>query len=301
MRPKQLYPFRGDVVLMLRIGDFSKLSQVSIRTLRYYDSEGLLKPQHIDPATGYRYYTVEQLAHINRIVALKDLGFALDQIQQFLQADVSIDRLNDLLADQECELQQRIAHDQQRLERVRARIQQMKNQNHASPLDVVLKTIDPVWIVGNRLLVPTADDIDFFSRHMFDEIYRWLHQHRLDKEGQRMTLYHADEYIERDFDMEVMVVLPQPPQPCPPLPHSAMTVRQLPALPLAATTLHQGVMREVSRTSFQLMQWIVQSDYRFPTENMGMRELFLFDRFIVHDMNAEGIVELQIPVEPPAP
>ena len=62
---------------MLKIGDFSKLSRVSIRMLRHYDEIGLLRPVRIDPETGYRYYEAEQLFLAGRINALKDMGFGL--------------------------------------------------------------------------------------------------------------------------------------------------------------------------------------------------------------------------------
>ena len=64
---------------MIKIGFFSKLSQVPVKTLRYYDQIGLLKPDKIDAHTGYRYYSISQLRRLNRILALKDLGFSLDQ------------------------------------------------------------------------------------------------------------------------------------------------------------------------------------------------------------------------------
>ncbi len=65
---------------MMKIGDFSKLSRVSIKALRYYDEMGLLKPIEIDRFTGYRYYSASQLSSLNRIIALKDMGFSLEQI-----------------------------------------------------------------------------------------------------------------------------------------------------------------------------------------------------------------------------
>ncbi len=61
---------------MFKIGDFSKLAQVSDKTLRYYAQLGLLKPVWVDRFSGYRYYTLEQLPRLNRILALKDLGFS---------------------------------------------------------------------------------------------------------------------------------------------------------------------------------------------------------------------------------
>ena len=69
---------------MLKIGDFSKLSRVSIRMLRHYDEIGLLKPVWIDPESGYRYYKAEQLSVAGRINALKDMGFGLSAIGEIL-------------------------------------------------------------------------------------------------------------------------------------------------------------------------------------------------------------------------
>ena len=69
---------------MLKIGDFSKLGQVSVRMLRHYDQLGLLNPDQIDKFTGYRYCAVEQLARFNRILFFKDLGFSLQQIKDLL-------------------------------------------------------------------------------------------------------------------------------------------------------------------------------------------------------------------------
>jgi DNA-binding transcriptional MerR regulator len=63
---------------MLKIGNFSKLSQVSVKTLHYYDQIGLLRPAKIKRFTGYRYYTIDQLPRLNRILALRDLGFSLE-------------------------------------------------------------------------------------------------------------------------------------------------------------------------------------------------------------------------------
>ena len=62
---------------MLKIGEFARMGQVSIATLRHYDQCGLLKPNELDPDTGYRYYSLDQLARLNRILAFKELGFPL--------------------------------------------------------------------------------------------------------------------------------------------------------------------------------------------------------------------------------
>ena len=83
---------------MLKIGDFSKLSRVSVRMLRYYDEIGLLKPAEIDRFTDYRYYSEAQLPTVCRITALRDMGFGLADICAILPIYDDRERLDDFLA-----------------------------------------------------------------------------------------------------------------------------------------------------------------------------------------------------------
>ena len=69
---------------MLKIGDFSKLSRISIRMLRHYDEIGLLKPGKVDAFTGYRYYEESQLLDAERIQVLKNMGFGLSVIREIM-------------------------------------------------------------------------------------------------------------------------------------------------------------------------------------------------------------------------
>ena len=68
--------------MLLRIGEFSKLTGVSIRTLRYYDDIDLFKPSEIDLFTNYRYYSEEQIEDLELIHKLKSVGFSLEEIKQ---------------------------------------------------------------------------------------------------------------------------------------------------------------------------------------------------------------------------
>jgi DNA-binding transcriptional MerR regulator len=114
---------------MLKIGDFSRLSQVSVKTLRYYDEVALLKPTQVDEVSGYRYYAVAQLRHLHRILALRDLGFSLDQIGYVLEADLSIEELRGMLRLRRAEQQQRLLEEQERLDRVEALLQLIHHEN----------------------------------------------------------------------------------------------------------------------------------------------------------------------------
>lgn len=73
---------RKEEKVLLRIGEFSKLTGVSIRTLRYYDDIDLFKPSEIDLFTNYRYYSEEQIEDLELIHKLKSVGFSLEEIKQ---------------------------------------------------------------------------------------------------------------------------------------------------------------------------------------------------------------------------
>ena len=79
-------------MVMLNIGEFARIGQVSPRMLRHYDEIGLLKPNFVDPRTAYRSYEVGQLGRLHRLIALRDLGFTLDQILQVLDAEPSVEQ-----------------------------------------------------------------------------------------------------------------------------------------------------------------------------------------------------------------
>ena len=78
---------------MFQIGEFSRIARVSGRLMRYYDQIGLLRPDHVDQTTGYRYYSAAQLPRLNRILALKDLGLTLDQVSRMMDDNISTDEI----------------------------------------------------------------------------------------------------------------------------------------------------------------------------------------------------------------
>jgi len=111
---------------MFKIGEFSKLSQVPVKTLRYYDEIGLLKPAKVDRFTGYRYYSADQLPRLNRILALKDLGLSLAQIARLLNDDLPPAQIRGMLRLKQAELQQQVQEEQARLARVEWRLRQIE-------------------------------------------------------------------------------------------------------------------------------------------------------------------------------
>jgi DNA-binding transcriptional MerR regulator len=113
---------------MFRIGEFAQIARVSGRLLRYYDNIGLLRPGRTDAQTSYRFYMAGQLAQLNRILALKELGLSLDQIGQMLDNKVSAEEIRGMLMLREAELESSLREEATRLHHVESRLQQIDEQ-----------------------------------------------------------------------------------------------------------------------------------------------------------------------------
>ena len=129
---------------MLKIGEFSRLSQVTVKTLHHYDELGLIKPAHIDPVTNYRFYTVEQLPRIHRIMALKEMGLSLEQIGIMLEKELPTDEIRGMLHFKQAEIQQEMREAQRQLSLVEFRLRMIEAEINFPDLDVVMKRLEPM-------------------------------------------------------------------------------------------------------------------------------------------------------------
>ncbi|RII17826.1 Multidrug-efflux transporter 1 regulator [Streptomyces sp. YIM 130001] len=133
---------------MFSIGDFATMGRVSIRMLRHYDAIGLLRPARTDESNGYRYYEADQLRRLNRLVALKDLGFTLAEVTRIIDADVDTAELRQLLRVRQVEVAEQITADLDRLGRIEARLRMIEREGTMSTRAVTLKSVAPVRIAS---------------------------------------------------------------------------------------------------------------------------------------------------------
>lgn len=138
---------------MFAIGDFARHGRVSVRMLRHYDAIGLLRPVHVDQATGYRSYEAAQLADLNRVVALKDLGFTLEQVRTMLTDGISLVEVRAMLALRRAELEANVAESAARLTQVESRLHSIELGDEVPA--VVLKELPATRYVA---LAGVADD-----------------------------------------------------------------------------------------------------------------------------------------------
>src|SRR5664279_5559502 len=132
--------------IMFTIGEFAKYGRVSVRMLRHYDAVGLLRPAHVDRLTSYRFYQAEQLSRLNRIVALKDLGFTLQQVQSIIEDKIDISELQGMLRLRQLELQTQIADSAARLTQIEARLQSIETEGSMPSEDVQVTRIPAVRV-----------------------------------------------------------------------------------------------------------------------------------------------------------
>jgi len=111
--------------MMLRIGTFSRRGRVSVKALRHYEAVGLLKPAHVDGASGYRYYEPSQLDDLHRLMVLRALGLPLERIRVLLQDDPSPELMRHLLAERRASVARRIDAERAQLAAIEARARPM--------------------------------------------------------------------------------------------------------------------------------------------------------------------------------
>ncbi len=244
---------------MFRISDFSKLSQVSMRTLRYYDEIGLLKPVHVDRDSGYRYYSIEQLPRLHRILALKDLGFELSQITQLLDEDLPPAQLRGMLRMKQIELQHRVQAEQERLARVEIRLKQIEMSDTAMIHEVTIKKVKPQIVALSRKIVA-----DMFLRNQFaDEMLLLLRQSGVKQVDHLFYIEQENGYHDNGMGC-VEVAVPV---------HSSsvgniversggrITVRELPGVNTMASLIHHGNPAAMMEAYQALGTWLQMHDY----------------------------------------
>ncbi len=192
---------------MFKIGEFSKLTQVSIRMLRYYDETGLLKPAQIDQFTGYRSYSVDQIPTLHRIVFLRDSGFHITEIAAALQ-NWQDDYIIGELRNKQKAIQSLICTEMERAAKIDTAIQDLRKEQIAIHCNVTLKKIPAYPALTLRKIIP-----DYFSEgQLWKELTESLEREhaRLPQNTLNLAIYHDVEYKEADVDVEVCVVLPEP-------------------------------------------------------------------------------------------
>jgi DNA-binding transcriptional MerR regulator len=274
---------------MFRIGEFSRIARVSGRLLRYYDSIGLLSPQRIDPGTGYRYYSAEQLGRLNRILALKDLGLSLDQIARLVDGKISTDEIRGMLMLKKAELERTLSEEALRLRHIESRLQQIDERGSLRDYDVIVKSAARQPYLSMRQTYPRIDDVVATLR----EVARTVTARISETAREALIVVAHSDFDDEDLDLEIGFALRQGKTRPIALPGGAeLTVNELPAVECLATLVRSGPLHQSHIAFGALGVWMEANGFQIAGPS---RELFLQPPF--HNPAQEDVVmEIQFPV-----
>lgn len=270
---------------MFKISEFSRLSKVSLKTLRYYDRIGMLKPTKIDKETGYRYYSAEQLFEINRILIYKELGFTLQQITQLLHEEISSEQIQGMFRLKESEIQQLLDIEQSKLAGIKERMQLIEREGCVEKeQEIVIKPVECQQIVSFKSHGSVEDIPGLF--YTLDQLLK-KHNRTLIT-GPKTVLWRESNEKDGDFELEVGYTLNREIYSLP----EELHIRSLSEESMMATLLFRSNSTFSSTACVDLASWFEKNGYRIKEEQPG-REVYL-----PLSKDCDGtLIEIQIPIE----
>lgn len=265
---------------MLFIGMFAQIGQVTHRMLRHWDAAGLLRPAHVDPFSGYRSYDPSQLQRLHQIVALRDLGFGLEEISLILDQGASAEKIAGLLHIRQTQVEAEHQLATQRLADVRRRLQLISKEKYMSRIEIIHKPLPAVRLAAGRFTVAEQPEIAGRIGPLFDRIAQSI-------QGESLATPIA-QYNGTEDGVEVIAGYATSAQSL-----ADVEIIELPAVPEAICGVHLGAMDTIHE-SWQAVHEEVLARGLVPTG--PCREVYVR---AVSDDQADWVTELQQPVGTP--
>ena len=267
--------------MRLKIGEFARVSQVPVKTLRYYDEIGLLKPAEVDRFTDYRYYSFNQLPRINRILALKDLGLSLEQISRLLEDNLSADEVQGMLRLRQMQLVDELEEMQAQLARVTTRISQIRKEGKMPTHEVVLKTVEPAIVASRRITI--TDDAPTAVAEAFADVQTFIDNHDVKAAGPGFSIWHTPAYTSSDEEAEIAIPINKQIDG-----NDLVQIRTLPAARVASI-VHSGLWEQLNDAYQAVLSWMDANGYQI---DGPFREIY---HAYHHDDSKTSITEIQFP------
>jgi DNA-binding transcriptional MerR regulator len=291
---------------MLKIGEFSRLSQVTIKTLHHYDDLGLIKPAHIDPVTNYRFYTVEQLPRIHRIMALKEMGLSLEQIGIMLEKELSTEEMRGMLHFKQAELHQEMREAQRQLVMVEFRLRMIEAEINFPELDVVIKRLEAMRFLSFFAASHVTIEKALTYRSMVvSTLQKAIAEGVIQHTGVLIDVFHGETILPftspdiKDSQHEILLGVKNTQEAIKLKGIGQLTLRDEPAVETAATLmLETSDLMDINRAGYVekailLRRWAIGHGYK-PRDVVR----YLSHRGILQTSNPmEFIIEAQLPVD----
>lgn len=268
---------------MFKIGDFSKLTSVSIRMLRHYDEISLLKPSSIDNFTGYRFYSVDQITKVNQIQVLKQMGFSLSEIIGLMERDLDSKQLLSLLMNRKREISEVIDAESEKLLRVETLIKFIERQDSSVKYNISLKSIPGYRVLYLRDVIPAYH----LEGKLWEELNSFAAVNNIKCIAPSFAIYNDVGYIDRDVDVSVTMCINEDV-----VETDRIKVKELDAVPEMAVIFHQGPFEEMSSAYHGLGVWMSANNYEM---NGPTRAIYHKGAWCEKDP-ANYLTEIQAPV-----
>lgn len=185
---------------MFKIGEFSKLTQISIRMLRHYDEMGLLKPEHIDKSSGYRYYSANQIPQLQKIVLLRDLDFTVKEIKEGLLYWDS-DEITKLLDAKKATIADKIEIEKKRYEKIDAALSDISTDKLDAHCNIIMKSVPAFDCLSLRRTIPNY----YCEGQLWQELEQYVHENHIPVQSNGVTFFYDVDHKESDVDVEICV------------------------------------------------------------------------------------------------
>jgi DNA-binding transcriptional MerR regulator len=239
---------------MFKIGDFSRLANISVRMLRHYDKLNLLKPQLVDSFSGYRYYTAQQLNTANKIQKLKEMGFSLAIVKTLLDTEADVATLKGYFSVREAELKQQ----QEKLARQNAMLDSavkiIKEDMTKMNYHVLQKEIPERYVASVRQHIDSYDQEGKLWHILFAEIER--QRVKLAAEPLSSALFHDAEYKESNVDVEIQIAVDGKYQD-----NNQVIFKQMEKSTVASAIVN-GSYQQMGKVMETIAQWIEDNNYQ---------------------------------------
>ena len=264
---------------LYKIGMFANMNRVTIKTLRYYDEQKLLKPVYVDDENGYRYYEAGQVAELHRIIALKNMGFSIEDIRSILQGAEE----KALLLRKKQEILKEIAALTAKLAEVDG---YLTKEDMGLSAPVLIKRIPEVIVCSMEQRIESYDALFWLMPEMGEEMER-LGCTCAEPEY-CFTHYPEPGYKEEDILVEVcqMVTHKKPDS-------DKVTFKVLPEIRAAACIFHKGSYDTLHQSYATLLNYIEENGYEIAGT---IRESYI-DGVWNKETEKEWLTEIQIPVK----
>jgi len=240
---------------MLKIGIFSKLSRISIRMLRYYDSQGLLAPVQIDPFTGYRYYSEEQLRTAERIAALRRMGFGLSEVKTLLAVENDREVWEKALERQRKVLQEQEREARARLLLLESTLDRLRKDEKLMEYPVTIKELPSRYVASVRRRIPTY----WHEQELWDTLSAETHGMDLQESDPcyALAVYHDEEHVETNPDVEIQMAVKGT------YPDTAnVKFKTVPSALIASATF-KGSYEQEGTVMQAVAAWVTKNGYEF--------------------------------------